>query len=422
MVGGHNMKAELISIGTELLLGQILNTNVQYLAQECAALGIDLYFQTVVGDNAQRLQEAFTQASQRADLIIATGGLGPTQDDLTKDVLARMLGRKLVIHEPSLDKIVARFRERKMPMVESNKRQALILEGSEPLPNDTGLAVGVAVEAGNTRFMLLPGPPNEMKPMFETYGRAWLQKQMPDAMPLYSRMLKFAGIGESNLENLLLDLIDAQQDPTIAPYAKPGEVTIRLTTRAPNQNEAERKMAATLEEIRRRAGNHLYAMEDISLEEAVVAELIRSGRTLSVAESCTGGLVGDLITSVAGSSQAFRGGFLVYSNAMKHQLLGIPMELLEGEGAKGAVSPETAGEMAERTLERTGTDMALSLTGVAGPDPVEGKPVGLVYIGLAERGKPTDVFETRHFGTRDLIKLNAAKRALYHVWSRLTGK
>lgn len=413
------MKAEIIAVGTELLLGQIVNTNAQFLAQQCAGMGIDVYFQTVVGDNEARLYDALDIARRRADLIICTGGLGPTQDDLTKDVLARYLARKLAIHQPSLDNIRAIFASRGVHMVESNARQAAILEGCDPLPNDTGLAVGVALTQEGKHYMLLPGPPREMKPMFDVYGKAWLRNVMNGETPLYSKMLKFSGIGESSLEHELIDLIEGQDDPTIAPYAKEGEVTIRLTTRARSEEEAMRKMAATERSIRDRLGEFLYAEEDIGLERVVVSQLLEKGVTLAAAESCTGGLLSDLITSVPGSSRVFRGSVVCYTNAMKHKLLGVPLKLLEGEDAPGAISAETARVMAERMLSIAASDFAVAVTGVAGPDPSEGKPVGQVFIGIAGKDGPVEVVETRQSGNRELIKLKASKLALYHLWRRL---
>ncbi|WP_438448294.1 competence/damage-inducible protein A [Gorillibacterium sp. sgz5001074] len=413
------MRAEIIAVGTELLLGQIVNTNAQFLAQECAALGVDVYFQTVVGDNEARLLQALELASKRAELILCTGGLGPTQDDLTKDVLGRFLGKALSIHEPSMERIRNVFSSRGIHMVESNARQALMLEDGDPLPNDTGLAVGVGISSGGRHYILLPGPPREMKPMFQTYAKTWLQGVMTDAVPLHSKMLKFCGIGESTLEHELLDLIESQEDPTIAPYAKEGEVTIRLATKAHSTEEAEAKMQPTEEIIRSRLGQYLYAEEDVGLERVVVRLLQERGRTAAVAESCTGGLLSDLITSVPGCSSVFKGGIISYSNELKHRLLKVPMEVLEGEGAPGAVSAETARLMAENLLQELNVDYALSVTGVAGPGPSEGKPAGTVFIGLAEKGRPAEVMESKLSGNRDMVKLRAAKLAFYQLWKRL---
>ncbi|TDF98156.1 competence/damage-inducible protein A [Paenibacillus piri] len=413
------MKAEIIAVGTELLLGQILNTNAQYLAQACADLGVGVYYQTVVGDNTERLTNALQTAKSRADLIICTGGLGPTQDDLTKDALAASLGRQIVMHQPSMDKIEEMFRTRGVHMVESNRRQALMLENSDPLANDNGLAVGVALTQDGTSYILLPGPPKEMKPMFERYAAAWISSKMNQAQPLFSRMLKFAGIGESSLEHELLDLIERQSDPTIAPYAKEGEVAIRLTTRAATQAEADLKLDPVEREIRGRLGQHIYAAEDVTLEQEIVRILSGRKLLLAAAESCTGGLFSDMITSVPGSSAVYRGGIVCYTNELKHKLLGVPMDVLEGPDAPGAVSSETARQLAEQMREQAGSDYAVSITGVAGPDSSEGKPVGLVYVGVARKQGDTVVERLQLSGNRASIKWRAAKSALYQLWKLL---
>jgi nicotinamide-nucleotide amidase len=413
------MKAEIIAIGTELLLGQIVNTNAQFLSQECAALGIDMFYQTVVGDNEGRLRSSFELAASRADIVICTGGLGPTQDDLTKDVLAAYAGRKLIIHEPSMNKISEFFRTRGIPMVESNARQALLLEGSDPLQNDNGMAVGAAFTYEGTHFIVLPGPPKEMKPMFQNYAALWLRSVMTDEVPLYSKMLKFAGIGESNLEHELIDLIDAQTDPTIAPYAKDGEVTIRLTTKAHSSEEGEQKLSETEKEIRKRVGQYLYATEDVSIEHVIINLLCQRKLTLAAAESCSGGLLSNMLTAIPGSSEAFKGGVVCYSNILKHKLLDVPMDALEGDQAPGAVSAETARLLAENLRRIAGTDYAVSITGVAGPSPSEGKPVGLVYLGIAGDGFDTIIRELQLSGNRDTVKWRASKSALYHLWKQL---
>ncbi|WP_159884265.1 competence/damage-inducible protein A [Paenibacillus puerhi] len=413
------MKAEIIAVGTELLMGQIANTNAQYLSKGLADIGIGVYFHTVVGDNVGRIKEALEIAKSRADLIICTGGLGPTQDDLTKDVLGEVLGRPLVIHQPSMDKITELFARRGALMVESNARQALMLEGSEPLANETGLAVGNALTQDGTHYIVLPGPPREMKPMFEHEAMLWLQSRFQGLQPLHSIILKFAGIGESLLEHRLIDLIDAQTDPTIAPYAKEGEVAIRLTTRAASADEAAVRLKPLEEEIRSRLGEYIYASDDLTLEEFIVRKLGDEGRTLAVAESCTGGQLSDLLTSVPGGQGAFVGGIISYTNEVKRDVLGVPAELLEGEGAPGAVSTETAIAMAERVMELCGADCGLSVTGVAGPGEAEGKPVGLVYVGIAVRGRQTEAVELQIAGNRSTVKLRASKSALYHLWVRL---
>lgn len=413
------VKAEIIAVGTELLLGQIVNTNAQAISQKLAELGIDVYFQTVVGDNAARLREAIEIGRGRADLLLFTGGLGPTQDDLTKDVLADYLNRKLIIHEPSMKTIEELFSSRGIAMVESNRRQALMIEGSVPLHNATGLAVGNALIADGTLYMLLPGPPKEMKPMLEGPGQEWLRSMLGEEKPLFSRLLKFAGIGESNLEAKLLDLIEVQNDPTIAPYAKEGEVSIRVSTKAVTAEEANAKIDATVEQIRSRVGAHLYAQEDIPIEEQIVKLLRRSGKRLASAESVSGGLFAELITNVPGSSGEFVGGVVTYTNAMKNKLLGIPMSQLEGPGAPGAISESTAKLMAENVRLIADADFGVSLTGVAGPAESEGKPVGLVYFAIAEKGKETVVHTTTLSGGRSIIRLRAVKAAMYRLWQAL---
>lgn len=413
------MKAEIIAVGTELLLGQIVNTNAQALSQKLAEMGVDVYFQTVVGDNAARLRQAIEIGRGRADLLVFTGGLGPTMDDLTKDVLADDLGRELLIHEPSMAAIEKLFSSRGIAMVESNRRQANMIQGCEPLDNATGLAVGNALEADGTLYILLPGPPKEMKPMLDGPAADWLRSKLGEERRLYSRLLKFAGIGESNLEAKLIDLIEGQVDPTLAPYAKEGEVTIRVSTKAATFEEADIRIDAAVEEIRKRVGDHLYAQEDVPIESEIVRLLRESGRRLASAESCSGGLFAELVTNVPGSSGEYLGGVVTYTNAMKHKLLGIPMIQLEGDEAPGAISESTAALMAENVRALSDADFGVSFTGVAGPAESEGKPVGLVYYALAERGKKTEVYAIHLSGGRSIIKLRAVKAAMYRLWQTL---
>lgn len=417
------MKAEMIAVGTELLLGQIVNTNAQYLSQQLAMLGIDVYYQTVVGDNPARLKDVVATAMERADLVLLTGGLGPTMDDITKDVVAELLDRSMEMHLPSLQKMEDMFRDRGVAMVESNRRQAHMIEGSDALDNSAGLAVGNALIQDGTAFILLPGPPKEMKPMFEEQVIPWLENNLfEERVTLYSRMLKFAGIGESNLEASLIDLIEQQTDPTIAPYAKEGEVLIRLATKSSSLQEAELKLNDMEEQILDRVGKYLFARADVSLEQVLVEQFTKHHLSLAAAESCTGGLFGELITSVAGSSQMFTGGVITYSNIMKHELLNVPMELLEGEQAPGAVSHETARAMADGLLKLMKTDYAVSITGVAGPGQSERKPAGLVYIGIAAKGEETVTHELRLNGNREMIRLRAVKILMQRLWQRLQDK
>lgn len=411
------MKAEIIAVGTELLLGQIVNTNAQFLSVELAAIGIDVYFQTVVGDNLTRLQESIQLASERADIIVLTGGIGPTQDDLTKDALAALLGRKLHIDRLSMDHVAKFFANRQVPMTENNRRQALIIEGSTPLDNATGLAVGNALSHEGKHYIILPGPPKEMAPMFHEQAKPWLlQHALTNEAPIYSTMLKFAGIGESLLEDRLLDLIQNQSDPTIAPYAKEGEVTVRISTKAPSEQDAMVKLDKLEKQIQSILPEYLYASEDVPIEKTIVDLMSDLGLTVSAAESCTGGLLMERITSVPGSATIFLGGIVCYSNEMKEKLLNVPHDLLEGDEAPGAVSAEVAQVLAEQVRMITDTDFGLSITGVAGPAYSERKPVGMVYIAIAERGKKTEVHELNLTGNRETIRLRTVKSLLYRLW------
>lgn len=414
------MKAEIIAVGTELLLGQIVNSNAQYLSQELASLGIDVYVQTVVGDNINRLCEAVRLATSRADLMIFTGGIGPTQDDITKQALASVLGRSLHIDRMAMDNLDRFFKDRGTPMTENNLRQALAIDGGTPLPNETGLAVGNAIAEDGKFYIVLPGPPSEMKPMFQNEAKPWiLQHVLTNEMPIYSKMLKFAGIGESLLETKLMDLIENQTDPTIAPYAKESEVTIRISTKAESESEATEKLNAMEQEIASRLSEHLYAKEDVPIEKVIIDMMTEQKLTLAVAESCTGGLLMETITTIPGSATVFIGGIVCYSNAMKEKLLNVPHDLLEGNDAPGAVSAETARVLAEQVRMIVDTDFGLSITGVAGPGYSERKPVGLVYIAISRKGGDTMVMELNLKGNRDTIRIRSAKTVLYHLWKQL---
>ncbi|WP_458119114.1 competence/damage-inducible protein A [Paenibacillus sp. Z6-24] len=415
-----SVKAEIIAVGTELLLGQITNTNARYLSQQLSYLGIDVYYQTVVGDNLNRLKQAIELASSRADVILFSGGIGPTQDDLTKDALGEVLGRSQHIYPEAMKKVESFFEGRDKPMTENNRRQAIILEGSEPLDNEVGLAVGIAVSQDDKHYIVLPGPPKELQAMFESQAKPWLAKNvLSEEQPIYSKMLKFAGIGESALEDALLDLISAQTDPTIAPYAKEGEVTIRLTTKADSEKEANVKLKNMEAEIRKRLPDHMYADQNITIEEQILLMMTGMGLSLAAAESCTGGLIMENLTRIPGSALVFMGGVVSYSNEMKEKLLNVPHEMLEGENAPGAVSEEVAEVMADEARKLLDTDFAVSVTGVAGPGASERKPVGLVYIGLAERNRPTEVFKLNLKGNREAIRIRSAKNIMYRLWLRL---
>jgi nicotinamide-nucleotide amidase len=410
------MKAEIIAVGTELLLGEIVNTNASYLAQQLADIGVDVYFQSVVGDNRTRLADVIELAESRADLILLTGGLGPTQDDLTKEVVADHVGRKLVIEPHAMERIQRFFDERGIVMVESNRKQAELIEGGHALLNPTGLALGTAFSSDRGKhYLLLPGPPRELQPMFEQYGLPWVRSLLPATTKLHTRVLRFFGIGESTLEHELLDLISSQQDPTIATYAKEGEVTLRLATKSADETIAQRTLDEATAVIRDRVGAYLYGESDESLESVTVSVLKGRGHTISFAESCTGGMLGEMITSVPGASQVFAGSAVVYSAQAKQQVLGVPAEVIRSHGT---VSEETAAAMAEACLQRFGTTMAVSVTGVAGPEAIEGKAVGTIYIAVAVAGTKTQIHALKWGGHREGIRLRAAKQALYLTWKQ----
>ncbi|WP_312115388.1 competence/damage-inducible protein A [Brevibacillus reuszeri] len=407
------MRAEIIAVGTELLLGQIANTNAQFLSQKLADVGVGVYFHTVVGDNMERLLQVIRLAASRSDLVIFTGGLGPTQDDLTKESVAQHVGVGLETNLEAMKRIEDFFLQRGIVMTENNRKQALVLAGSHVFSNDFGMAPGMAIRHDSSTFVLLPGPPSELYPMVERHVMPYLIGLLPQKQVFHSHVLRFYGIGESALEERLLDLIEKQDNPTIAPYAKEFEVTLRITARASSAEEGEALILPVENEIRDRVGQYVYGMgEDSSLHDVLVTELGQRGETIACAESCTGGTLASLITSVSGSSAVFGGGIVCYTNEVKHQVLGVPEEVLH---TVGAISEETAKLLAENVREKLGTTYGVSVTGVAGPDPSEEKPVGLVYVGIAAEGKPTVVKELRLAGRRHAIVGRAAKFALFYA-------
>ena len=383
------MKAEIIAVGTEILTGQIVNTNAQFLSEKLAEIGVDVYFQTAVGDNEARLLTLLEIASQRSNLVILTGGLGPTEDDLTKQTLAKFLGKDLVFDPQAQEKLDIFFAHRPdYARTPNNERQAQIVEGATPLPNETGLAVGGVSEVDGVTYVVLPGPPSELKPMV-------LNQLLPMLMTgtkLYSRVLRFFGIGESQLVTILADLIDHQTDPTLAPYAKTGEVTLRLSTKAVSQEKADRVLDILENQILDRQTFEGISLRDIcygygeetSLASVVVEELKKRQKSITAAESLTAGLFQATLADFSGVSAIFNGGFVTYSLEEKSKMLDIfEQELKE----HGVVSEFTARKMAEQARIKTQSDYGVSLTGVAGPDSLEGHPAGTVFIGLAhEKG------------------------------------
>ena len=373
----QNHSAEILCIGTEILMGNIVNTNAAYIAKELAVLGVNLYHQSVVGDNPVRLRESLELAFSRADIVITTGGLGPTYDDLSKETIAAYFGRKLVLHQPSYNKLCAYFQRTGREMTENNKKQAFMPENCIVFDNPNGTAPGCCIQQDGKMLMMLPGPPREMKPMFDHWVVPILEKET--GTRLFSKNLYFFGIGESSLESRLRELMEQSTNPTIAPYAKTGEVMLRVTANAENKEQAERLMAPVLVEINRQAGEFLYGIDVDDLQTAAVRMLREKGLHAATAESCTGGLVSKRITDVSGSSEVFECGLCTYSNRMKENLLSVSAQTLE---QYGAISAQTAAEMAAGVRRVSGAEIGVSVTGNAGPNASEGKEVGLVYVAV----------------------------------------
>lgn len=400
------MHAEVISVGTEILLGQITDTNSTFISQRLAELGIDVYFKTVVGDNEKRLLQALEIASGRSDMVILSGGLGPTKDDLTKQTVAKFLNCGLLTDKNALEYIEEYYRQNNRKMTDNNLLQAKYLEGSVSLPNESGMAVGSYYQNQNgPDFILLPGPPSEMRSMFDKEAMPRLKKNYAKEHLLFSRVLRFYGIGESQLVTELDDLINGQTNPTIAPYAKVGEVTLRLTAQADSKESAKEILDETEQVISKRVGQYLYGYgDDNSLPKVVVEKLKQRGLTVSASESLTGGSFQKAVTDIAGSSQIFPGGFVTYSASAKENLLDIPKEIIV---ENGVVSEATAKWMAERTRIKMDTDFGVSFTGVAGPDTLEGNPAGTVWIGISQRGRQTAAFEYHFYGDRDAVRVRS---------------
>ena len=403
------MVVELICVGTELLLGNIVNTNAAYLSEKCALLGLSMYHQSVVGDNAERLKESLETALNRSDVVILSGGLGPTQDDLTKETAAEVMGIPLKEDPHSRERIEEYFKNSQYKVItDNNWKQALVPEGAIVLDNENGTAPGILMEKNGKSVILLPGPPGELIPMFEGKVYDYLNKLQPEI--IYSTMVRICGLGESFVENEIRDLIDNQTNPTIATYAKIGQVDLRVTAKAASEKEAAKLAKPMLKELLKRFGDHIYTMDEHkSLEEVIVHFLKERSLTLTTAESCTGGMIAARITDVPGASEVFKQGLVTYSNRAKRKLLDVKKTTLK---EYGAVSEKTAKEMAKNGAFITGSDACVSVTGTAGPTGgTEEKPVGLVYIGCCYNNK-TVVKEFHFKGERQKIREQATANAL----------
>lgn len=404
--------AEIIAVGSELLLGQICNSNAQFLSKQLAELGVDVYYHTVVGDNPSRLMDAIKTAKQRSNLLIFTGGLGPTKDDLTKETIAKVLDKQLVMDDEAMSNIAAYFKKSQRVMSENNKKQALVLEGSAILANDFGMAPGMALSDGSHTYMLLPGPPKELQPMFSVYGREYLLNILGVKEQIVSKVLRFFGIGESQLETDILDLIDKQTNPTIAPLAGDNEVTLRLTAKHHSIEEANRLIEQSEKEILDRVGDFFFGYDEDTIYSVLFKKIQESKYTLSSAESLTGGLFSERMTSFTGASEVIEGAVVSYTNGVKENVLGVNKQTLENDGA---VSEQAAKEMAIGVKKLLQTDIGISFTGVAGPGTMDNQPVGTVFIGIALPTDETIVHEIHLAGTRDGIRHRSAKYGCHYL-------
>lgn len=407
------MITELVSVGTEILLGNIVNTNSAYLSEKCALLGLSVYYQDVVGDNEGRMRDVIQTALDRSDVVILTGGLGPTEDDITKEVTADLMGMPLEEDSHSrklIDKYLKEY-EKNNPqrrITKNNYKQAMVPKGAIVLDNHNGTAPGLILEKNGKTAILLPGPPNEMKPMFEEYIVPYLQKNQPEI--IVSQMVKISGIGESQVAEEIQDLIESQTNPTIAPYAKTGEVHLRVTASAENEKACKKLIKPVVKELKKRFGENVFATDESkTLEETVVDLLKEEGLKLSLAESLTGGMIAQRIVNVSGASDVFGYGFVTYSNKAKHKCLGVKKSTLKEEGA---VSAKCAREMAKGACKESGADISISVTGLAGPGGgTKETPVGTVFMGCCYEGRT--VAKEFHFtGNRMRIREQTTAHAL----------
>ena len=411
------MKCEILAVGTEILLGDILNTNAQYLSRELAELGFDVYYHEVVGDNKERILKALETSFNRSDIIITTGGLGPTKDDMTKELVSEFLGMKMCLHEESLKSIKEYFDKMGREFVKSNEKQAYFPKEAIILKNSNGTAPGAVFEKNNKAIIVLPGPPKEMKSMFKEEVKKYLKKYSDDV--IISEVLRIFGVGESKAEEKLQDIIDNGINPTVAPYAKEGEVIFRITAKAKSEEEARKMIVPIKDEIYKRLGKSVYNTGETSLQDTVAKLLIDKNMTIGVSESCTGGLVSAKLIEYPGVSEVFLEGAVTYSNEAKMRTLKVKKETLD---KFGAVSHETAREMAEGIAKRCGSRIGISTTGIAGPGGgSDEKPVGLVYFGIYLDGKVKS-FKHIFTGDRNSIRNRASMTALNIVRTEILKK
>ncbi|MCX6361397.1 MAG: competence/damage-inducible protein A [Armatimonadetes bacterium] len=412
-----DLRAEIVSVGTELLLGQIVDTDAAYLARALSQYGVSVYRRVTIGDNHDRLLAVLREAVEQNDVVFTIGGLGPTMDDISRETLAEAMGDTLHMDEGIADGLRQFFAKRGMSVLESNLRQAYVPDHGRAIPNPNGTAPGILIEMGGKTGIALPGPPNEFVPMVDSQIIPWLE-QMTGGRTIRSRVLRVCGMGESVAEDRLKDLM-ASEAPTVAPYAKTGEVHLRVTARESSAEAADALIEPMVARIIERLGDHVYAFDDETLEAAVVRLLTAHGLTVAVCESCTGGLLGSRITDVPGSSAAFLGGAITYTNAAKTDLAAVPADLI---AAHGAVSPEVACAMADGIRRRFGADYGIGITGVAGPDGgTPEKPVGLVYVAVAD-ADGAEAERCLFFGRRRDVRWRSTQTALVQLRTRVLAR
>lgn len=411
------MKAEIITVGTELLIGDTVDTHSSFLSRHCLHIGISVHCHTSIGDDQKRMLELFHIATTRSDLVIICGGLGPTMDDKTKETLGQYLGIELVSDLEVTKHLERYFYERYHEKIPSNNyKQTYVFPQGIVFPNDHGTAPGLAISKNQTTYVLLPGPPKELVPMFEKYVRPFLIGLLPAKQIILHDDLSFFGIGESLLEDKISDLVEHSLNPSVATYIYKSSVIVRITGRGSDRSKVQQQIDKCKKKILNRVGEYCYSEQKEKIEEVVVRMLCNQNRTVAFAESCTGGLLAHYISTVPGCSSVFHGGLVSYTNQAKEKLKLVSSSALK---TNGSVHWMTAKAMAENVFMQFDTDFALSITGVAGPSSVEEKPVGIVYIGLSERGEPTRIYQLKFRGSRQTIQQSAARHALFILQQRL---
>ncbi len=411
------MKVEIIAVGSELLLGQITNTNATFISSRLAEIGVDVHYHTVVGDNPMRLNEVIKIAESRADVLIFSGGLGPTKDDMTKETIANHIDSTLVSDDDALQYIEDYFARSKRKMTENNKKQALVLKGATVLANRTGMAPGMAVKNKEKHYILLPGPPHEMRPMLVDEAIPYLLGLIGKNEVITSRVLKFYGIGEAELEHLIQPILEKQSNPTVAPLATAEAVTLRITAKSKSINDANELINPVETEIRSIVGDYIYGVDDDTLSSKAVDLLKEKGFTLSAAESLTAGLFMAELANEPGVSSVLLGGVVVYNNDVKVEQLGIDKGLLD---EYGVVSKECAALLATNVKRKFSSSVGIGITGAAGPTPHDGKPVGIVWIGLALPNEKTATYKLDLSGMRNANRERAGRFALYYLIKELS--